>query len=99
MPTVPLVPRFTNYRGSKEHLRQKMAEHNDMAQRVVDHINALAANDGRQIQQYLYYRIAHDLNLSEDQVASAIWDGGHNGITIEVRYEERRQLARYKQHP
>lgn len=88
----PLQPRLESYRGSKENLRRKAAEHNAMARRVVDHLNTLIANDPRDRQLYIYDSIARDLGLSADEVQSAVMYGGHNGITVGVTDEDR---ARY----
>lgn len=96
MTDLPLQPRLDDYRGSKENLRRKVAEHNAMAQRVVDHLNTLIANDPRDLQQYIYADIAHDLRLSTDEVQSAVMYGGHNGITVGVTEEDRQALARFK---
>jgi hypothetical protein len=67
-----------------------------MAQRVADHVNALIANDPSEYQQYTFGFIAIDLGLAREEVWRAISDGGHNGITVHVDEEARRQLARYK---
>jgi hypothetical protein len=96
MSKLPVMPHLKVYRGSKENLRRKAAQHNAIAQRVADHINALVANNPREIQQYMFATIARDLGLKTDQVRSAIYDGGYNGITFGVREAEREALVRYK---
>jgi hypothetical protein len=96
MSHLPLTPHFKTYRGSKEALRRKASEYNRMAQRVADHVSALIANNPDETQMYLFYSIAYDLGLTEDQVRSAISDGGYDGITIGVREDDRQMLARYK---
>ncbi|TCU75308.1 hypothetical protein EDE08_103528 [Bradyrhizobium sp. R2.2-H] len=93
---LPLQPRLSDYRGSDPKKRRKADEHNAMAQRVVDHINTLIANDQAAMQQYLWYSVARDLKLTVEQVESAVMYGGHNGITVGVSEEGRRALAAYK---
>jgi hypothetical protein len=93
---LPVTPRLDGYSGKDQRRRQKAAEHNEMAQRVADHINALVANNPKETQQYMYWVIAHDLGLTEDQVRAVVAYGGHNGITFKVTEEDRRALARYK---
>jgi hypothetical protein len=96
MGALPLRPNLKFYRGSKRHLQRKNAEYNAMAERVADYVNALIANNPNEIQQYLFGTIASDLGLTVDQVRSAISDGGYNGITVGVREDARRALARYR---
>ncbi|WOH68668.1 hypothetical protein [Bradyrhizobium sp. BWA-3-5] len=96
MTKLPLEPRLDSYRGSKENLQRKAAEHNAMARRVVDHLNTLIANDPADMQQYLYHEIARDLGLTVEDVASVVMYGGHNGITVGVSEDGRRALAPYK---
>lgn len=93
---LPLQPRLKDYRGADPKKRRKVAEHNAMAQRVVDHLNTLIANDLEPMQQYLWYDVACDLGLTADDVESAVMYGGHNGITVDVTEENRRAVARYK---
>jgi hypothetical protein len=71
MPFPPITPRYNTYRESKENLRRKAAEHNAMANRVVEYLNTLIANDPSETQQYLYFTIARDLRPT-DEVRSAI---------------------------
>lgn len=93
---LPLQPRLKDYRGADPKKRRKIAEHNAMAQRVVDHINSLIANDPDPLQQFHWYEVARDLNLSAEDVESSVMYGGHNGITVDVTEENRRAVARYK---
>lgn len=92
---LPLQPRLSDYRGSDPKKRRKADEHNAMAQRVVDHLNALIANDPAPMQQYFWHGIARDLGLTADDVESAVMHGGHNGITIGVTEDGRQAVARY----
>jgi hypothetical protein len=96
MAILPLRPYLKHYSGSQENPRRKTAEYNEMAIRVVEHVNALIANNADENQQYMFAEIAIDLGLTADQVRSAISYGGHNGITIHVTEEDRVALARYK---
>ena len=90
------TPGVTAIRALRMHPRRKTAEYNEMATRVVEHVNALIANNADENQQYMFAEIAIDLGLTADQVRSAISYGGHNGITIHVTEEDRVALARYK---
>lgn len=96
MSQVPLVPRLKTYRGSKPDLRRKCAEQNARAQRIVDHINRLIANDPAEMQQYLWGFVALDLGVTPEQVGDAVTGGGHNGISIRVTDADRAALERYK---
>src|SRR5687768_7688690 len=96
MTIVPLLARWDPYRGQKQNLRRKAQEHNEMANRVVAHLNALIANNPEEVQQYSYAVVAHELGLTADEVYSAIRGGGHNAITIKVTAEDRRNLAPFK---
>lgn len=101
MTALPLQPRLKSYRGAKEQLQRRTTDFNRMAQRVVDHVNTLIANDPREVQMYIFANIAIDLGLTTDEVRSAIYHGGYNGITVGVTDEDRIALARYKStsHP
>ena len=88
----PLYPRINRYSGKDLTKRRKAIEHNAMAERVVDHLNRLIANDPAETQGYIWGFVAHDLKLTLDQVTSAVVDGGSNGITLEVRPEDRAGL-------
>jgi hypothetical protein len=96
MTKLPLQPRLDGYRGSDRKKQLKASEHNAMARRVVDHLNNQIANDPDERQQYLYYEIARELELTVEQVESAVMYGGHNGITVGIDEEGRQQLARYR---
>ncbi|WP_145984257.1 hypothetical protein [Bradyrhizobium nitroreducens] len=93
---LPLQPRLDGYRGADPRKRREASEHNAMAQRIVDHLNTLIANDPDPMQQYHWYEIARDLGLSPEDVESAVMYGGHNGITVDVTDENRRAVAGYK---
>ncbi|WP_027555094.1 hypothetical protein [Bradyrhizobium sp. Cp5.3] len=93
---LPLQPKLDPYRGSKDRLRRKAAEHNAMATRVVYHLNRLIADNPNDQQQYLWYEVARALGLTVEEVGSAVMYGGHNGITVGVTEEGRRALASYK---
>ena len=45
MGILPLRPYLKHYSGSQENPRRKTAEYNEMATRVVEHVNALIANN------------------------------------------------------
>jgi hypothetical protein len=96
MSQIPIMPALAEYRGSKDNLRRKAAEHNLMARRVVDHLNTLIANDPSDMQQFIFASVARDLGLTADEVQSAVRYGGHNGITVCVTDEDRKVLARFK---
>lgn len=95
MPNLPLQPSLRNYRGSNEARRRKITEYNRVAHRVAEHVNRLIANDPKEIQQYFFASLAHDLGFDVDDVRSAISDGGYNGITFGVTEDDRKELARY----
>jgi hypothetical protein len=92
---LPLTARFTDYRGSKDNLRRKATENAVTARRIADHVNGLIANNPDDVQQYFFASIAHDLGVSDEDVRSAISDGGYNGMTLRVTEYDRRELARY----
>lgn len=94
MSVIPVRPQLKDYNGRNEARRRKVDEFNAMAQRVVDHVNILIANNPNEIQEYNFHLIAIDLGLSAEDVQSAIMYGGHNGITLGVGAEERRALER-----
>jgi hypothetical protein len=96
MATLPLRPHFKHYSGSEEDPRRKTAEYNEMATRVIEHVNALIANNSDENQQYMFAEIAIDLGLTADQVRSAFSYVGHDGMTIHVTEDDRVALARYK---
>ncbi len=77
------VPR-KDYRGSKANIRLKVAERNRLAQRLEEHVNARIAESDEEVQIYLYYEIARDLNLPIDTVRKILFavDGGDNGFTV-----------------
>ncbi|MBP0116384.1 hypothetical protein [Bradyrhizobium vignae] len=93
---LPLQPRLKGYRGADPKKRRKAAEHNEMARRVVDHVNKLIANNPEPSQQYLWYEVARDLGLTVEDVESAVMYGGHHGVTVGITEESRRSLAAYK---
>lgn len=93
---LPLQSRLKGYQGADPKKRRKVAEYNAMAQRVVDHLNTLIANDPDPMQQYFWHGIARDLGLTADEVRAAVMYGGHNGITVDVTEENRKAVARYK---
>ncbi|KYK44902.1 hypothetical protein A1D31_11840 [Bradyrhizobium liaoningense] len=93
---LPLQPRLKDYRGADPKKRRKVADHNAVAQRVVEHLNTLIANDQAAMQEYLWHEVARDLGLAVEDVEAAVMHGGHNGITVGVTEEERRAIARYK---
>jgi hypothetical protein len=96
MAILPLRPYLKHYSGLQENPRRKTAEYNEMATRVVEHVNALIANNPDENQQFLFAEIAIDLGLTADQVRSAFSYVGHSGMTIHVTEEDRVALARYK---
>lgn len=96
MPELPLQPQLVIYRGSKENLRRRADEKNAIRHRVAEYVNQLAANNPDEMQQYFFGNIARELGVPEEEVRSAISDGGYNGITLGVRGPEREALARYK---
>jgi hypothetical protein len=96
MAILPLRPYLKHYSGSQESPRRKTAEYNEMATRVVEHVNALIANNPDENQQYMFVQIAIDLGLTADEVRSAFSSVGRNGITIHVTEEDRVALACYK---
>jgi hypothetical protein len=96
MAILPLRPYLKHYSGSQENPRRKIAEYNEMATRIVEHVNALIANNPDETQQYMFAEIAIELGLAADQVRSAFSSVGRNGITIHVTEEDRMALAHYK---
>jgi hypothetical protein len=97
MPQVPVQGRYKESRGANAAMREKVAAHNAMVDRIVAYINKQVACDPDELQQYLYGFVAIDLGLTKEQVSSAVMDGGSNGITLRVRPEDRLALERYKQ--
>lgn len=96
MSRLPIQPNLKTYRGSKENLRRKNADHNLIAYRVADHINQLIFGNPSSMQQYIFAEIASDLDLTVEQVRSAISDGGFHGRTIgKITQRERNELAKY----
>ncbi len=95
MTQVPVQGRYKEYRGGKPALRDQVAAHNAMVDRVITHINTQVAKDPDELQQILYGFVALDLGLTKEQVASAMMYGGSNGITLRVRPEDRLALERY----
>ncbi|MHC2276364.1 hypothetical protein ACVME8_002975 [Bradyrhizobium diazoefficiens] len=93
---LPLRPRLKNYRGSDPKKLGRVIERNKMAERVVEYVHRLIANNSADLQPYLYADIGRDLELSADHVEASIMYGGHNGITIGVTEQDRFALARYK---
>jgi hypothetical protein len=96
MAILPLRPYLQHYSGSQENPGRKAAEYNEMATRVVEHVNALIANNPDENQQYTFAKIAIYLGFTADQVRSAFSYVGHSGMTIHVTEEDRVALARYK---
>lgn len=95
MPQVPIQGRYKDYRGGKPAMRDRVAAHNAMVDRVIAYINAQIVNDPDELQQILYGFVALDLGLTKEQVASAVMYGGSNGLTIRVRPEDRLALERH----
>ena len=91
-----MAPRLDGYTGNDERRRRRAAQQNAMAQRVADHINSRCANDPREIQQYSYALIAHELRLTEEQIRAAVSCGSHNRITFHIGDDDRQKLAPYK---
>jgi hypothetical protein len=96
MAILPLRSHLKHYSGWQENPRRKIAEYNEMATRVVAHVNASIANNPDESQQYMSAEIAVDLGLTADQVRSAFSYVGHSGMTIHVTEEDRVALARHK---
>lgn len=96
MSHLPLRPSLKSYTGCKESLRRQNAERNATARRIVDHLNRLIANNPDEIQQYIFAYVASDLEVSVDEVRSAVPLGGYNGITLAVSSADRRALEPYK---
>ncbi len=95
MPILPISPRLTRYSGSKPELMRKSLSGQAIAIKIAEHVNTLVANNSAEIQQYIFADIASDLDVTTEQVRSAISDGGYNGITLRVRDEDRAKLKRY----
>ena len=89
MSTLPLRPHLKVYRGPNACTRQKVDAHNVLVQRIADHVNALAANDPRPIQNYTFATIAADLGLTKIQVRSAVLGGVANGLMFSVTSAQR----------
>lgn len=97
MPRLPFEPRLENYNGSKEKLIRENIERNNVAKRVVRHLNKLIANTPDENQQYFWADLALDLELSAGEVQSAVRNGGHNGVTLQqISPAERAAIARFK---
>lgn len=96
MSQVPIQGRYKEYRGANAAMRERVAAHNRMVDRVVAHLNAQIANDPAEQQQYLYGFVALDLGLTKEQISSAVMYGGSNGISLRVLPEDRLAMERYK---
>lgn len=96
MTDFPLRPIFKDYRGANPKRQRTIAKFNYDAQRIVDHLNTLIANNPREIQQHFFGYIAIDLSVSEDDVRSAVPGGGYNGITLRVTPADREALEPFK---
>lgn len=96
MAQVPIEGRYKDYRGANVAMRERVAAHNRMVDRVIIHLNTLVANDPAEQQQYLYGFVALDLGLTKEQVSLAVMYGGSNGISIRVLPEVRPAVSRYK---
>jgi hypothetical protein len=96
MTQLPLQPRLDSYGGSKVSLVRKAMAHNAMAKNVVEHINRLIAQNVERHQQYFWPTIARNLDLTEDEVRSAVMYGGGGGVTLEVTEEYRIAMSSYK---
>jgi hypothetical protein len=95
VPILPISPRLKRYSGSKPELMRKSLSEQAIAIKIAEHVNALIANNPSEIQQYIFADIASDLDVTTEQVRSAISDGGYNGITLRVREVDREKLKRY----
>jgi hypothetical protein len=85
MVTYPVhVPR-DHYYGKDERRRRKAQRYNQIAQECEDYLNRKIRDDPAPVQQYEYWRIAHDLNLILEEVQKVMIgvECGHNGITIQ----------------
>ncbi len=78
--SVPLNP----YRGNDELKKRKTHRHNQIARMCEEYLNSKIQQDNSEIQQYLYYSIASDLQLTVDEVRDVLFkvDCGYNGLTV-----------------
>lgn len=96
MPFLPFTAQFKHYAGAKPELRRKNNEAFAVATRIAEHVNRLVANNPNELQQYYFASIAAEMDVTTNQVRSAISDGGYNGITLRVTGEDREELKRYE---
>lgn len=96
MPQIPIQGRYKEYRGANAAMRERVAAHNRMVDRIVTHLNTQVANDPAERQQYLYGFVALDLGLTKEQISSAVRDGGSNGISLRVLPADRLAMEHYK---
>lgn len=95
MSQLPLQPKVDGYSGSDVRKLRKAREHNELARNVVDYLHRKLAHLPNGVHQFLWADIAHEMELSTDQVRSTVRYEGHNGITIKVIEDHRTFLNRF----
>jgi hypothetical protein len=96
MAELPLRANQKSYLGKDRHRRSQVQFHNQRAQKIVDYINTLIANNLSSNQQYIWMSIAYDFGCDTREVREAVAYGGNNGITISVTEDDRQRMAYYK---
>jgi hypothetical protein len=89
IPSYPLsVPR-DHYSGKDPRRHEKARRHNEVAKECEDYLNQKIRENPDEVQMYVYGDIAHDLNLSTEDVYAVLFaiDCGHNGLTVHKRME------------
>ena len=84
MPVYPINVLRHPYGGNDPRLRRKAQRYNEIAQLCEDYLNLKISENADEIQQYTYGFIAHDLNLTTEEVHEVMFAvaAGHNGITV-----------------
>lgn len=90
MARLPLQARLKNVpRSNDERARRKIIDRNATAERVVEHLHRLIAENPENEQVLYWADIARQLSLSADEVAESVMYGGHHGIRVTVSDDDR----------
>lgn len=94
--SLPLKPYLRQYGGKKPEIIREVEDANNMAWRVADHVNTLAANNPDEEQCYSFKQIAQDLGLTVSQVRAAIAEGNQEKIRVRLNKDARHSLEQFR---
>jgi hypothetical protein len=95
MAELPLRANQKSYLGNDRHRRSQVQLRNQRAQKIVDYINALIANNPLPQQPYISMSIAYDFGCDNQDVREAVgYGGGSRSVSLKMIAREWRITRR-----